>query len=481
MAPLTDERTRHLLTVLAKENSKTGAYRASPAKFRETALDTHKSSPAEDFGPSPDLLPAGFTGSADYLSMMKTQRTQTRSKSTSLPSVYNQTIPADQIQYASVFKPRPEQEHACSLAREHRDKMKNSEWALLDTLEVELFNNEKEWRQRMKAANCNTVKKQLDAQVTARLRNEEKERVMAAREEELVRAEVEANLAEVARKEQEKRERNVKLRVERLGMLNEAREQKAFARDSRRAEEAQMLADIQARLEQEKQHAAIKAEERRKAAEISRAENDARIQALKNAKAQQALLEQEMVREGLRLAEKQAQDREEANRLFKENIEKRVRGAGQKVLEDNRAMIEREERLMKQMEEKMEAAAQAKERAQKEKKQREKEMLLKARQDALSLKEQKALAAKVEVMTMREVADQQARDAQEAQDRKMAAIRERALGNQTFLRTQMDVKEQVNVEEFVGMSEAERQLNARLLKQAVKVVGPQPRQLKAQW
>jgi hypothetical protein len=60
-------------------------------------------------------------------------------------------------------------------------------------------------------------------------------------------------------------------------------------------------------------------------------------------------------------------------------------------------------------------------------------------QDFLALKEQKALAAKVEVMTMREVADQQARDAQEAQDRKMAAIRERAMGNQTFLRTQMDV------------------------------------------
>lgn len=120
-----------------------GAQR-EPAKFRSTALDTHKASPAEDWGPSPDLLPQGFTVPPDYLTMLKTQRTNKTARS-SLPHVGSTRgqVPLDQIEYASVFVPKPEQAHACSLARTQREKAAKSDWALLDTLEVELYNNEK--------------------------------------------------------------------------------------------------------------------------------------------------------------------------------------------------------------------------------------------------------------------------------------------------------------------------------------------------
>lgn len=98
------------------------------------SLDTHKSAPAENWGPSPDLLPVDFTPPPNYLDMLKTQRTQRKSKTT-LPQLASRSS-QEEITYASVFKPRPDQMHTGTLSKHHRDKMANSEWALLDTLEV---------------------------------------------------------------------------------------------------------------------------------------------------------------------------------------------------------------------------------------------------------------------------------------------------------------------------------------------------------
>lgn len=58
----------------------------------------------------------------------------------------------------------------------------------------------------------------------------------------------------------------------------------------------------------------------------------------------------------------------------------------------------------------------------------------------------------------------------------MAGIRERALRNRGFVQTQMAERERRNVLDDVGMTEQERRLNARLLDQAVRVVGG-PKQL----
>lgn len=130
-----------------------------PAQFRETLRDTHKTMPAEDFGPSTRGLGLG-TGTAGSRSQggshsargpgagagrsqsLGRAGTRTRNAHSALP------FGPEATEFRSVFKPRPDQEHVCSMAREHRDRIAKSEWALLDTLEVQMYLDEKAARAR---------------------------------------------------------------------------------------------------------------------------------------------------------------------------------------------------------------------------------------------------------------------------------------------------------------------------------------------
>ncbi len=125
-------------------------------------LDTHKSTPASDWGPSPSLLPPNFSGPPDYLSELKTKRTlnhQRKTQKTERPEQPEQTV------YSSVFQPKPEQQHVCSLASTHRQLVQKSEYAAVDALELQLHNNEMDMRQQRKAASCAAQRHNLEAQV----------------------------------------------------------------------------------------------------------------------------------------------------------------------------------------------------------------------------------------------------------------------------------------------------------------------------
>jgi len=472
-----------MLGIMANEHSKQGTVRREPAKFRETALDTHKASPAEDWGPSPDLLPAGYAPPPDYLTMLKTQR-MARKSARSLPHLAGSmhgVVPPEQVQHASVFVPRPDQAHACATARTHREKVANSEWALLDTLEVELYNNEKAWREKMKEQTAAEQRACLDRQVQERKLQEEAARQERLNDALLVNTQIERDAAAKAVKERELAVKNAQLRRDRLSDMAAAQAARDDAVESKRREEAAMLSDIKVRLEQEKVLAAERLEQVRRQAAQAKLDNERRIQAKSAALQMQRQADDAMIKDGIRLAEETDRRRQEERAQFKAMIEARMKGAGQKALDDKRVMIEREERLMRDRMEKMELEEQAKERARADKKDAHKRMLQESRALCVAAKERDAAVAKMETLAMKEMLDARMRAEQEAEDRKMAALRARAKDNQEFLRAQAEGVEARTAEEFVGMSSAERQLNRRLLKQAQKMVGPTPKQLTANW
>ncbi|KAL6752540.1 hypothetical protein V8C86DRAFT_2752513 [Haematococcus lacustris] len=181
-----------LQELLASEAAKAGPARQtrSPAVFRETALDTHKTMPAEDFKAAyqndpntratygPGTMSTRRLHSPRFASTTRHKPDATaalhsghttlgfgrqRASSFGPPTVGPLPLEGAPVLHASVFKPKPGQEHVCSLAGEHRAHVANSEWALIDTLEVALYQDELEGRQRQlkaAAAELNSTRKQ---------------------------------------------------------------------------------------------------------------------------------------------------------------------------------------------------------------------------------------------------------------------------------------------------------------------------------
>ena len=121
----------------------------------------------EYFGPSPDLLPPGHKPPADYLSMLKTARTAKAGRRGSAGPMHGTTTTqgGGPAEYRSVFRPRPGQEHVCGLTTAHRSKVAASEWALLDTLDVQMTNDDKERRERLVHTRAEEQRAHLDRQV----------------------------------------------------------------------------------------------------------------------------------------------------------------------------------------------------------------------------------------------------------------------------------------------------------------------------
>lgn len=212
-------------------------------------------------------------------------------------------------------------------------------------------------------------------------------------------------------------------------------------------------------------------------------------------------------------------------------VEARGNKAGAQAVAENKARAEREARLMAQFEVQKEAEYKAKEAADAAKRAKAKEELLRERQRALGLKAQRAGAAKAQVQAERAevgrgfepgggpclllcfacgggevgaaaihpgsgsrlaihhmrltasrlptacTAQIEARAAAEAEAEmaKLAGIRARAAQHQGYLRDQMTMRTNAAVTDDTGMTDAERQLNARLLNHALHVTGG-PRQ-----
>ena len=430
-----------------------------------------KGRPIEDWGPSGDLLPVNFSGTKDYLSELKTKRARAKTAS-SLSSKAESKPP---IVYSSVFKPKPEQKHICDLATQHRQKLTNSEWALLDTLEVSLYNSERDKVTQVKQLKATQQRAFLEMQFTERQQKEEELKRRALADDAALMAKIAQLQAEEKIKLEAQREANIKAKNDKLQMLDATRRLAAELNLAKKDEERKMLARIEEELRKEKIRKEEKVIREKEYNERTLKENEVKIAAKKEEQKRLKVLESDLMKETLATLEKQDRAREAQLTEFHDMIQRRAMGAGQKAVEENKERLEREERLMKEREIKIEIEAQAKEERARLKKEALKAQMLESREKALEEKARKIAAAQEEKRRQREEAQIKAQEEKEREDRKMAAIRACARDNFNFLSTQTLQRELKSIDDGTGMTEAEKRINARLLEQAVRMVGnPHP-------
>lgn len=471
--PPSEQRTRKLLDIIAKENMKTGAYQRTPALFRECMGDTHKTMPAEYWGPSPDLVPPEGWRRHSGGSQMSSRRLDRQ------PGVQRSHSAARSMEFKSVFKPTAEQRHVCDLATTRRKNVENSEWALLDTLEVQMYNDERQYRQQRTLAQQAATRKKLDSQMRERQEIERQEAADRLRDGELVMQQVAAGKEKERMEAEARRAKALQVRNDTMADLMRQREQKAHNLMKKRMEEQEELARTRAQMDEEKRMAAERLEQDKKQyAEVSKM-NILNMQMRKEAEAMQKKRDSELMEETIRTLAAKEKEREDALKEFHEKIEARAMGAGAKVVADRADREAREARLIAQYDAEAERKQVERERRERIKREKQKQELLDARKEFTALKEQRAEAERAEKARLKqEIAEREAYE-RAAEEEKMRMIRERAVSNRMFQTGQVEQRETQSLVDDVGMSERERYLNLRLLEQAVKIVGPEPRQLTA--
>ncbi|PNW87427.1 hypothetical protein CHLRE_02g145850v5 [Chlamydomonas reinhardtii] len=456
-----------LMTIKAMEEAKGRSQHArAPAIFRDTALDTHKSIQPEYFGPSTVPEKKEFS---TRLSSGRT-RSVTKHQRAAMEALQRTSQMAGQGEVRTVFMPTAEQMPVCAAAGERRGNVANSEWALLDTLEVNLYLNEKDARLRSQKAVQQTQRAILDTQVGMLAQAKLAAETAKAAERVELLATVAAHQAEERQRAEEQRAALTRLRTDREAMLAETRVQREAALSRKREEEAKLVAAAQAQLEADRQAAARKAAELKEQAAKTMADNEARLVARKAAEAAQRVADAETTKRMIEMAEAQDRARDRNMKSFHDMIQARARGVGQKAVDDRRDRLEREERLIAEAER---AAAQREaERAaaEAERKARLKSDLVSGNEALKRAKAEKLAVEREAEARERAAAEQRVLAEKEAAERQMAGMRERATATKRFVAGQAAAVAERAKTDDIFMSEQERLLNKRLLEQAVATV-----------
>lgn len=164
MLPLADRLRAHQI-----DASRAAASTAT--MFRDMQLDTHPKAPTEDFGPSRKVQSALATKKAmNATKAAARQAAAAQAAAAAAASRKHGGLTAEEKQklMGSVFGSTGEQRYIAGLANKHRELMQQSEWALLDTLYVQMANEEEVMRARLKANSQAEVRGMLARQLEER-------------------------------------------------------------------------------------------------------------------------------------------------------------------------------------------------------------------------------------------------------------------------------------------------------------------------
>lgn len=466
---LTDARKTRLLELLDNERQKTNnskvGYR-DPPKLRELALDTHKTAPAEYWGPS-------ISHASTYVPSRRSTSAldRTRSRSTANPMYHS----ANGNLHSSVFKPSFEQQHRAGMAKTQRELHSNSEWALLNTLEVKMYNDERDVVVRERKKVSDEQRKYLDGQVREKEYTVAQTKAEKERERELLRMQLERYKEDEARKAEELLQYRVRLNEDRESQLQDARAAQERAREKKAREDERLATQLKTQAEHEKAEKLRKMEEAKQRAAIAQQENLQRIAARKEAQRLKRLEEEELMQQTLRTLEQQEKDREDRLKEFYANIHKRAENVGQIVVQDRKDREEREARLIKQYENRAAKEAADREREAARKKEKFKAEILKSRAESLAKANESKAAKQAESARIRAELEARAEQERQREADKLAVARQKNLEHKRQLELQMQLEEARRVQDDIMMSEIERKLNRPLLQQAVQTVGvPHP-------
>lgn len=464
---LTDARRERLQDLLSTQQARTYDARVGsrdPSKFRELALDTHKTAPAEYWGPAVGLSFPQYGPTRK--SMSAQQRTRPRDNGNILYHSMGETA-----LHSSVFKPTAEQQHLTNLSRTQRDIQCNSEWALVNTFDVQMYNDERDHIRQSRQRAYDEQRRYLDGQIREKEFLTAKANAEKEREKQMVNSQVDKYKEEESKRNEALRLHRMKLNEDRAAQLQAVKDAQQRAREKKARDDERLAAQLKLQQEKDKETALRKAEEAKVRAAAALQENLERIAAKKEADRLRKLEEEKLMQETIRTLERQEKEREDALKEFYANVSRRSDAVGQVVVQDRREREEREAKLQRLYEEKAAKEAAARDRAALKKKEQAKQDILKNRSQYLAAQREKEAAKKSETEKLRIELEAKAVAEKQREIEKQMAWRARNMAVRNEVETQILQSEQRRVEEDARMTETERRINHAILREATKAVG----------
>ncbi|GIL81280.1 hypothetical protein Vretimale_1091 [Volvox reticuliferus] len=466
--PTLGEEIGKLLAIKAKEEAKgRSPHQRTPAIFRETSLDTHKTMQPEYFGPSivPErkVVPTRLNSA----SQRATAR-QNRAALDALNRTSQLTAPGE---VRSVFVPTAEQMPVCAAAMERRANVAGSEWALIDTLDVALFLSEKEAQARAVREAQARQKAVLDRQMSQLAQVKAAQEVLKVVERDEVNTALLLHQAQTRQRLDSQRVAALQMKAEREKMLADARAAKEAAAVAKRREEQQQSAAVTAALEAERQAAYLAALDVREAAARTMLENEVMLVKRKMAELEQKRQDAETSKRMAEMMLAQERARDGQAEAIQAAVMARAGRAGTKPMDDKRALLEREERLIADAAKEAERREAEREKAEVEKRARQKAEMIEVNEELKRVKALKEAEARDAERRARAAAE--AQSAAEKADAQRAAqlSRQRIALTKKIVSSQRDEARIKSKYEDVFMTEQERKINKVLLDQARATVG----------
>ncbi|GMH35736.1 hypothetical protein BSKO_03604 [Bryopsis sp. KO-2023] len=456
-----EPRSARLEHILERETAKNLRYQTKqPAQFRDTILSTHKF-----LTPRTDIAQGVSSCASIALQRKKLGNKRERSRK------QNPNIVPVCGEPCSVFKATGEQTYAAKKAAEQRRLRATSDWALLDTFEVAMYNDEYKHRMKAKTDAKARQKEFLDRQMQALEKVRTQEEADKKRDHAIMEKQVAKHEEEKERTLKLERDRNANLKKERETLAKEAAEARERAQHRKMAAEKRELERIEQDLEAEKVRQQRRKEAATKEMMKTKEENDKNIAAKKESARLEAERNEQMMKEMLKLLEKQERDREEALKAFQENVAARSRKAGESVVAEKEAREEKERALLKCLQERKQKELEEKERNERI----EKEKLLRevqaSRKKQIEAKVWEKERLRKEMEKYVEQVKRKDADALSLEKREQEERRKRNYKHKEELEKQMREAELKVLEGDIPMCHRERNLNLALLTQAGKIVG----------
>eukprot|EP01026_Neomeris_dumetosa_P054814 TRINITY_DN49450_c0_g1_i3.p1 TRINITY_DN49450_c0_g1~~TRINITY_DN49450_c0_g1_i3.p1 ORF type:complete len:394 (-),score=88.88 TRINITY_DN49450_c0_g1_i3:203-1384(-) len=353
----------------------------------------------------------------------------------------------------------------------NRRNRSSSEWALLDTLEVVMYNNEcDQQRQNLISSRENTrnvLSKQMEF-LNQRKRAEEEQKV---RDKQRIDSAVEKYENECKEIEKQNRIKNTKMKKERWQQIQEFRDKREADVRRRILEDKQQLKAIQFALEDERKQKEQKALEDNQQLLETLKDNQQRLQAKYFAKLQEKEEDQQLMEEYLRTLEKQEKARQDALGAFQKSVAQRSEKVGRIAIAEAAQRAETEELLLKTFEEQQEKKIRLEAERKKAAHDKFMEQIDRDRKNQMAirgkLKEEEKREKEVIAAQLKAQAEQQVSEDQEALDRR----RRRNIEHQKAILAQIKEREERDVLDDTYMTRQERKLNAQLIHQAKTLVG----------
>ncbi|GFR48427.1 hypothetical protein Agub_g10323 [Astrephomene gubernaculifera] len=468
-----EQQTQKLLTLKALEDAKgRSRHPRSPAVFRETALDTHKTL-ASDFDGPDYIMPR-----RDYPTRIgsATVLEANRQKKAALEALLRTSQFSAPGEVRSVFVPTAQQLPVCLAAGERRANVAASEWALLDTLGVTMFDREREREERAVRVLQRQQRVALDGQMAALQQTRREAEAAKAAERQAVLSGVFEHHARTRQRLDSQRVANMQLRKEREGMLAEARAVREASVAARREEEARLVAQERAKLDADRAAAAERAAALRERVARDMMENEVQLVKRRQAEAAQKAADAETSKRMAEMMLSQERAREGVAEAIQAKVMARAGRAGTKALDDKRERIEREDRLIAEATREAERREAEREAADAAKRARQKAEMFAVNEELKRAKAEREAAAREAEQRARAAAEIRSAAERAEAERRQLESRERAALTKRIVASQAEEARIQAKYADIFMTEQERKLNRELLDEAFITVG-EPRQL----